>query len=115
MLKQFSNFFGDNILSSLEQDIEDIVKSAPVKDAADKTSTSDSSNLLHQFLMDEDSFKNKESLKKNPFHMENNENNGIMSEVKTLLDKLSIQTDRASRYQVYEGATRSMVKSYCIN
>ena len=95
-------FNNDARLDSIDKEIESIIQSVPVKDINTDTTDTNSSEILHQLLSVDDDFSNEEKLKKNPFYKDFKENNGIVSEVSTLLDKLSIQADRANRYKIYE-------------
>lgn len=98
----FSTIFGDQQLQNIDRQIEDIINSIPVKDIIDNSSERNASEIIHQLLSVEDRFSDKESLKKNPFYKGIKDQQGIMSEVGTLLDKLTIQPDRANRYKTYE-------------
>lgn len=104
MASIFSNIYGDSQLDQLTKEIDNAVKSVPIKDAnGSTTSETSSSNLISQFLSSEDSMMSDKSLKKNPFYVsgEDDKNNGI-TEISTLLDKLSIAPERSQRYRVYD-------------
>jgi len=100
-----SNLFSsDQQLSDIDKRIESVISSVPIKDFKDNTTETSSSELIHQLLSTEDRFADKEQLKKNSIFGDFTENgkSGIMSDVGTLLDKLTVQADRASRYKTYE-------------
>lgn len=97
------DIYNDPQLQALSQQIDNAVKSIPIKDVGNNTAESASSNLISQFLSSEDPLTSESSLKNNPFAsiIDKNNKNGI-SEVSTLLDKLSIAPEREQRYKVYD-------------
>ena len=98
-----SSFFQtDPQLGDLDKQIEGIVASVPIKDFPDNTSEDSPSELIHQFLASEDKYANKEDLKKNNVFsnlIDDKQQTGGMTDVGLLLDKLTVQADRASRYK----------------
>lgn len=97
-----NNIFGDNELVNIDKQIDDILASVPIRDYGGETSESDASEVIHQLLAVEDRFASPETLKKNPFYKDFTDHSGIMNEVGTLLDKLTLQPDRAARYKTYQ-------------
>ena len=99
-LNLFSN---DQQLSDIDKQIEGVISSVPVRDPQDDSSEDSPSELIHQLLASEDRFANKEP-KKNLIlgDFDEKKQNGIMTDVGTLLDRLTVQADRASRYKTYE-------------
>ena len=99
-LNLFSN---DQQLSDIDKQIEGVISSVPVRDPQDDSSEDSPSELIHQLLASEDRFANKEP-KKNSIlgDFDEKKQNGIMTDVGTLLDRLTVQADRASRYKTYE-------------
>lgn len=97
------DIYNDPQLQALSQQIDNAVKSIPIKDVGNNTAESASSNLISQFLSSEDPLTSESSLKNNPFAsiIDKNNKNGI-TEVSTLLDKLSIAPEREQRYKVYD-------------
>ena len=101
-LNLFSN---DQQLSDIDKQIEGVISSVPVRDPEDNSSEDSPSELIHQLLAPEDRFADKKELKKNPlfgYLGDDKKQNGIMTDVGTLLDRLTVQADRASRYKTYE-------------
>jgi hypothetical protein len=102
----FKNLFSsDQQLSDIDKQIEDVISSVPVRDPEDNSSEDSPSELIHQLLASEDRFIDNKDLKKNPlfgYLGDDKKQNGIMSDVGTLLDRLTVQADRASRYKTYE-------------
>ena len=99
----FNLFSTDQQLSDIDKQIEGVISSVPVKEPGENTSEDSPSELIHQILAPEDRF-NKEP-KKNTILGElgdDKKQNGIMTDVGTLLDRLTVQADRASRYKTYE-------------
>ena len=97
-----SSIFGDQQLTDIDKQIETIINTINVRDFATDTTDTDASELIHQLLSVDDKFTNKDALKKNPFFKDFTDKTGIMGEVGTLLDKLTVQPERASRYKTYE-------------
>ena len=99
----FSNLFSsDQQLTDIDKQIEGVISSVPIKDYNTGTETDLApSELIHQLLASEERFVDKDQLKKNPFFSElgDTSKSGIMTDVGTLLDKLTVQADRASRYK----------------
>ena len=99
----FNLFSTDQQLSDIDKQIEGVISSVPVKEPGENTSEDSPSELIHQILAPEDRF-SKEP-KKNTILGElgdDKKQNGIMTDVGTLLDRLTVQADRASRYKTYE-------------
>lgn len=99
----FNLFSTDQQLSDIDKQIEGVISSVPVKEPGENTSEDSPSELIHQILAPEDRF-NKDP-KKNTLLGElggDKKQNGIMTDVGTLLDRLTVQADRASRYKTYE-------------
>ena len=101
----FNLFSTDQQLSDIDKQIEGVISSVPVRDPQDNTSEDSPSELIHQLLASEDRFSDKEQ-KKNPLFGDligdTRKQSGIMTDVGTLLDRLTVQADRASRYKTYE-------------
>ena len=99
----FNLFSNDQQLSDIDKQIEGVISSVPVRDPEDDSSEDSPSELIHQLLASEDRFADKET-KKNPLlgDLTDKRQNGIMTDVGTLLDRLTVQADRASRYKTYE-------------
>ena len=99
----FNLFSNDQQLSDIDKQIEGVISSVPVRDPEDDSSEDSPSELIHQLLASEDRFATKES-KKNSIlgDFDEKKQNGIMTDVGTLLDRLTVQADRASRYKTYE-------------
>ena len=99
----FNLFSNDQQLSDIDKQIEGVISSVPVRDPEDDSSEDSPSELIHQLLASEDRFADKEN-KKNPLlgDLTDKRQNGIMTDVGTLLDRLTVQADRASRYKTYE-------------
>ena len=99
----FNLFSTDQQLSDIDKQIEGVISSVPVKEPGDSTSEDSPSELIHQILAPEDRFADKET-KKSSFlgELGDKKQNGIMTDVGTLLDRLTVQADRASRYKTYE-------------
>ena len=101
----FNLFTTDQQLSDIDKQIEGVISSVPVRDPQDNTSEDSPSELIHQLLASEDRFSDKEQ-KKNPLFGDligdTRKQSGIMTDVGTLLDRLTVQADRASRYKTYE-------------
>ena len=101
----FLNLFStDQQLSDIDKQIEGVISSVPVRDPQDNSSEDSPSELIHQLLASEDRFADKE-VKKNPLLGDligdSQKQSGIMTDVGTLLDRLTVQADRASRYKTY--------------
>lgn len=99
----FNLFSTDQQLSDIDKQIEGVISSVPVKEPGENTSEDSPSELIHQILAPEDRFSNEP--KKNTILGElggDKKQNGIMTDVGTLLDRLTVQADRASRYKTYE-------------
>ena len=109
----FKNLFSsDQQLSDIDKQIEDVISSVPVRDPEDNSSEDSPSELIHQLLASEDRFIDNKDLKKNPlfgYLGDDKKQNGIMSDVGTLLDRLTVQADRASRYKTYEEIVRQQM------
>ena len=100
----FNLFSTDQQLTDIDKQIEGVISSVPVRDPEDESSEDSPSELIHQLLASEDRFADKE-VKKNPlfgYLGDDKKQNGIMGDVGTLLDRLTVQADRASRYKTYE-------------
>lgn len=100
----FNLFSNDQQLSDIDKQIEGVISSVPVKDFQDNTTEDSPSELIHQLLASEDRFVDKNIKKTNPIlgDLTDQKQSGIMSDVGTLLDRLTVQADRASRYKTYE-------------
>lgn len=95
-------FSSDQQLTDIDKQIEGVISAVPIKDYNDNSTTESSpSELIHQLMASEDRFADKEQLKKNSVFgdLTDNSKSGIMSDVGTLLDQLTVQADRASRYK----------------
>ena len=99
-LNLFSN---DQQLSEIDKQIEGVISSVPVKEPGDNSSEESPSEMILNLLAAEDRFADKET-KKNSIlgDLDDKKQSGIMSDVGTLLDRLTVQADRASRYKTYE-------------
>ena len=96
------NIYGDAQLRKLTDEIDSIVKSVPIRDSGVDNSESASSNLISQFLSTKDQLSSDAALKKNPFYRYASENKSGISEVSSLLEKLSISPEREQRYRIYD-------------
>ena len=96
------NIYGDSQLEQLTKEIDTLVKTSPIRDSGVDNSESASSNLISQFLSTEDQLTSEKSLKNNPFYKYSLENKSGISEISSLLDKLSIAPEREQRYRVYD-------------
>ena len=100
-----SNLFSsDQQLVDIDKQIEDVISSVPIKDFQDNSSDDSPSELIHQLLASEDKYVNKSDAKKNNIfgNFLDDKQNSITSDASLLLDKLTVQADRASRYKTYE-------------
>ena len=114
------DLFGDRRLKDLENKIDETIKTAPPRLSTIKTDTSDdiSSELINQFIIDPGKEKEPRN-KKNSLGLDLDSHG--MTEVNSLLEKVSIPSERNNRYRVYEEIYRSvpiikrMMKVYIAN
>ena len=97
-----SGIFSDPQLDTIDSQIDNIISTLPLKNDRNPESESNVSELIHQFLAIDDKFSNEEKIKKNIFYQNIKDKSSLTNDINTLLDKLSIEPDRANRYKIYE-------------
>ena len=97
-----SGIFGDPQLDNIDSQIDNIIHTLPLKNERNSESENNVSELIHQFLAIDDKFSSDEKIKKNIFYQNIKDKSSLTNDINTLLDKLSIEPDRANRYKIYE-------------